>query len=316
MRRCHCLQWFLAMVAFTLWVPGAFAQSGSAVESGPGAEASRKPELPGAGVRRFRLEARGFDNIVSNDFGHWVGTGLNLSYQQSDRLAVSGGLISQWRPGETERLFAFGALVNWSEWFYTNLELSGGGPDNPAAFFPQLRYDATANLKIPPLPGLILTGGLTRLYFGSPVNGRVSRAGAIYYWRNFVFQGSLNFNNVRPGNRKVEIRERRGPVRAGRQLLGRSRSRRRSGGLADPGAHASGGGVQQLQLLRFLEEMAQSFLWDRRRLQLLAETHRLSDQRPGDEVLLGFLTIAVQMLDLPPQPSRAPIGPGPYPGVG
>ena len=202
MRRCHCLQWFLAMVAFTLWVPGAFAQSGSAVESGPGAEASRKPELSGAGVRRFRLEARGFDNIVSNDFGHWVGTGLNLSYQQSDRLAVSGGMISQWRPGETERLFAFGALVNWSEWFYTNLELSGGGPDNPAAFFPQLRYDATANLKIPSLPGLILTGGLTRLYFGSPVNGRVSRAGAIYYWRDFVFQGSLNFNNVRPGNRK------------------------------------------------------------------------------------------------------------------
>ena len=202
MRRCHCLQWFLAMVAFTLWVPGAFAQSGSAVESGPGAEASRKPELPGAGVRRFRLEARGFDNIVSNDFGHWVGTGLNLSYQQSDQLAVSGGMISQWRPGETERLFAFGALVNWSEWFYTNLEFSGGGPDNPAAFFPQLRYDATANLKIPSLPGLILTGGLTRLHFGSPVNGRVSRAGAIYYWRNFVFQGSLNFNNVRPGNRK------------------------------------------------------------------------------------------------------------------
>ncbi len=202
MRRCHCLEWFLAMVAFTLWVPGVFAQSGSAVESGTGAEASRKPELPGARVRRFRLEARGFDNIVSNDFGHWVGTGLNLSYQQSDRLAVSGGLISQRRPGETERLFAFGVLVNWSEWFYTNLELSGGGPDNPAAFFPQLRYDATANLKIPPLPGLILTGGLTRLYFGSPVNGRVSRAGAIYYWRNFVFQGSLNFNNVRPGNRK------------------------------------------------------------------------------------------------------------------
>ena len=202
MKRCHCLEWFLAMVAFTLWVPGAFAQSGSAVESGPGAEASRKPELSGAEVRQFRLEAGGFDNIVSNDFGHWAGTSLDLSYQRSDRLAVSGGVTSQRRPGETERLFAFGALVNWSEWFYTNLELSGGGPDNPAAFFPQLRYDATVSLKIPPLPGLILTGGLTRLYFGSPVNGGVSRAGAIYYWKSFVFQGSLNFNNVRPGNRK------------------------------------------------------------------------------------------------------------------
>ncbi len=205
----------LAIFVFALSVPGAFAQSGSAVESSPAAESSPKQELSGAIIRRFRMEATGFDNVVSNNFGHWAGTGLGLSYQRSDRLTVSGDVILQRRPGETERLFVFGALVNWSKWFYTNLNLSGGGPDNPAAFFPRFRYDANANLKVPPLPGLILTGGLTRLYFGNPVNGRVSRAGAIYYWRNFVFQGSLNFNNVRPGNQKSKSLS--GAVQYGRE---------------------------------------------------------------------------------------------------
>ncbi|MBI4459947.1 MAG: YaiO family outer membrane beta-barrel protein, partial [Acidobacteria bacterium] len=57
-------------------------------------------------------------------------------------------------------------------------------------------------LKLPTAPGLILTGGLTRLYFGAPNNGRVRRIGAIYYWKSFVFQADLNFNNARPGNRK------------------------------------------------------------------------------------------------------------------
>ena len=201
-KRSYCRGRLLAIFVFVLIIPEAFAQSGSTVESGPAAGAAEAPELSGVKIRRFRLEATGFDNIVSDDFGHWAGAGLGLSYRQSDRLTVSGEVISQRRPGETERLFVFGALTNWSKWFYTNLQLSGGGPDNPAAFFPRFRYDVTANLKVPALPGLILTGGLTRLYFGNPVNGRVSRAGAIYYWRDFVFQGSLHFNNVRPGNQK------------------------------------------------------------------------------------------------------------------
>ncbi len=200
-KRSYCRGKLLAIFVFALSVPGAFAQSGSAVESGPAAESAVPPGLPKT-MRRFHMEATGFDHVVSNDFGHWAGTGIGLSYRQSERLTVSGDVILQRRPGETESLFVFGSLVNWSKWFYTNLTLSGGGPDNPAAFFPRFRYDATANLKIPPLPGLILTVGLTRLYFGNPVNGRVSRAGAIYYWRDFVFQGSLNFNNVRPGNQK------------------------------------------------------------------------------------------------------------------
>ncbi len=201
-KRSCCRGKLLAIFVFALSVPGALAQSGSAVESGPTAEVVGAPEVSGSNARRFHMEATGFDHVVSNDFGHWAGTGIGLSYRQSERLTVSGDVILQRRPGETESLFVFGSLVNWSKWFYTNLTLSGGGPDNPAAFFPRFRYDATANLKIPPLPGLILTVGLTRLYFGNPVNGRVSRAGAIYYWRDFVFQGSLNFNNVRPGNQK------------------------------------------------------------------------------------------------------------------
>jgi len=152
--------------------------------------------------RRFHLEATAFDNIVSNGFGHWAGTGLRLSHQTSRRLVLAGEAVSQRRPGETQRLFGLAANIDWSRRFYSEIAVSGGGPDDPAAFFPRFRYDLNLNFKLPEVPGLILTGGLTRLYFGHPVSGRVARAGAIYYWRRFVFQGLLHFNNVRPGNRK------------------------------------------------------------------------------------------------------------------
>ena len=82
------------------------------------------------------------------------------------------------------------------------MALSGGGPDDPAAFFPRVRYDATANVKIPRVPGLILNGGITRLYFGTPNSGRFLRSGAVYYWKRFVFQGTVYFNNSRPGDLK------------------------------------------------------------------------------------------------------------------
>ena len=168
----------------------------------PAVASSGQPAAPEAPSYRYHLELGSFDNSVSNGFGHWWGGELRLGYKPSERMIVSGQLLSQRRPGETEQLVGVGMLLNWSKWFYTDTALSGGGPDDPAAFFPRLRYDLTANLKVPAVPGLILTGGLTRLYLGTPNNGRVRRVGAIYYWRRFVLQGDVNFNNARPGNRK------------------------------------------------------------------------------------------------------------------
>ena len=134
----------------------------------PAESSQREP-----GMYRFRLEVGGFDNHVSNQFGHWWGGGLNLSSKLSDRLTLSGQLLTQRRPGETEQLLGLTALVNWSPSLYSNIALSGGGPDTPAAFFPRVRYDATINWKVPRISGLILNGGLARLYFGAPNNGRV-----------------------------------------------------------------------------------------------------------------------------------------------
>jgi YaiO family outer membrane protein len=153
-------------------------------------------------ARHFRVEALSFDSTVSNGFGRWWGGGLDLSWTPSERIALSGGVVSQNRPGETEHLTSVRTVVNWSKWFYTDMGLSGGGRDDPTAFFPRFRYDLGANVKVPQLPGLIFTGGLTRLYFGAPTNLRIRRAGAIYYWRRFVFQGNAYFNNARPGNHK------------------------------------------------------------------------------------------------------------------
>jgi len=204
----------VAVIALAAWMgpPRAFPQqrpdeqarsvSWSPQTPAPAIAADPSDAKAASDVRRFRLEATTFDNAVSNGFGQWWGGGLHLSYQPSARWKASSQFYWQNRPGGSERLFAASALVDWSGWFSTDLALSGGGPDDPAAFFPHLRYDLTANLKIPPIPGLILTGGLTRLYFGTPTNGRVARLGSIYYWNRFVFQGTLFFNNSRPGNHK------------------------------------------------------------------------------------------------------------------
>ena len=158
-------------------------------------------------ARQFRLEGGGFNNAVSNRFGNWWGGGLDMAWRPSNKVLIEYNFVTERRPGaqgrvDAENLFALRTLVDWTKWFYTDLTASGGGKDDPTAYFPRVRYDATANLKIPWARGLILSGGLTRLYFGAPVGGRIIRGGAIYYWRRFVFQGYLNFNNARPGNHK------------------------------------------------------------------------------------------------------------------
>jgi YaiO family outer membrane protein len=156
---------------------------------------------PAASPRRFHLELTSFENGVSNQFGHWAGGGLSLAYKWSDRLTTTGQILGQRRPGEAEPLLGASTRIEWTPWLYTDLALSGGGANDPAAFFPRFRYDWTANVK-PPVPGLILNGGITQLYFGDPVQGRIVRAGAVYYWRRFVLQGTLFFNTSRPGNHK------------------------------------------------------------------------------------------------------------------
>ncbi len=165
-------------------------------QEGPAEASPAEPVHP-----RFHLELRSFENSVSNQFGHWAGGGLSLAYKWSDRLTTTGEILGQRRPGEVEPLLAAMTRIEWSSWLYTDLALSGGGSDDPEAFFPRVRYDWTVNLK-PPVPGLILNGGFTQLYFGDPVRGNIVRAGAVYYWRRFVFQGTLFLNTSQPGNQK------------------------------------------------------------------------------------------------------------------
>ncbi|MBI4460035.1 MAG: YaiO family outer membrane beta-barrel protein, partial [Acidobacteria bacterium] len=157
MLRCAFASAVLAIAA-SLQVLSAQVPSGSddaPVQGASGKEAQR-PETPRRG---YHLEFGSFDSVVNNGFGHWWGGDLQLSYKPSGRMVVSGQLLSQSRPGETEQFLGVGALVNWSKWFYTNSSVSGGGPDDSAAFFPRLRYDLAAGLKLPTVPGLILTGG-------------------------------------------------------------------------------------------------------------------------------------------------------------
>jgi YaiO family outer membrane protein len=185
----------LSALAVVLFPSSVLSQQSQAQQSQP--EARPADLVP----RRYHLEFTSFENSVSNQFGHWAGGGLSLAYKWSDRLTTTGQILGQRRPGEAQPLLGASTRIEWSPWFYTDLALSGGGPNDPGAFFPRVRYDWTANVK-PPVPGLILNGGYTKLYFGDPVHGHIVRAGAVYYWRRFVFQGTLFLNTSQPGNHK------------------------------------------------------------------------------------------------------------------
>jgi YaiO family outer membrane protein len=200
----------LTLLAVSLSVSLGFPQATQSPQDSPteapsaisGAPAAAPAALPQeSAMRRYRLEIGSYDNSVSNGFGHWWGGGLSLAGQWK-RLSLSGQAISQSRPGEVAQLYGMQTRILWADQFFTDFAVSGGGPNDPAAFFPRLRYDASINVKIPGLTGFIFNGGLTRLYFGNPTNGRIRRGGIVYYWRRFVFQGNVFFNNVRPGNRK------------------------------------------------------------------------------------------------------------------
>ena len=148
-----------------------------------------------------RLEVSQWGSSVSNKFGSWYGGGVHLFLDPSTRLSLMGEAFYEHRPGETEQAGAFGATIHLTPWFYTSLTISGGGPDDFAAFIPRYRYDVNGTLATP-IPGFHLTGGWTRLEYGNPVSGRILRAGFLQYAGKVILQGTVNFNNNRPGNHK------------------------------------------------------------------------------------------------------------------
>lgn len=167
--------------------------SAAAPQAPAGAPVSNNPY-------KSRLEISTFNNSVNNQFGQWRGTGVHLALEPTRKIGFLIETIHQWRPGDSEHLNALTVRTEWNSWFSTQLGVSGGGDDDPSGFYPRVRYDATGFLKTP-IPGFLLTGGYTRLYYGRPVSGRIARAGGILYLGPLILQTTAFFNNVRPGNR-------------------------------------------------------------------------------------------------------------------
>ena len=177
------------------------AQPPSATETIPTTQA-QQPEPPVV-VRRFlgRVEVSQWGSAVSNDFGAWYGGGLHIFLDPHPRFSFMGETFYERRPGEVEQGGQIGAVIHLTPWFYTHLAVSGGGPDDPAAFIPRYRWDVNGTLATP-IRGFHLTGGWTRLQYGNPVSGRIARVGFLHYAGRVIVQGTVNFNNNRPGNQK------------------------------------------------------------------------------------------------------------------
>jgi YaiO family outer membrane protein len=197
--------WTVAAIAGLLLAPASvsaqtiLASTSAAQVQTPGSQIP--PSVPAEAPSFGRFEISHYGNFVSNNLGQWYGGGLHLFLTPSPRVSLIGEAVYQRRPGEIEELGSFSATLGLTDWFYLNLGVSGGGPDDPAAFFPRIRYDVNGTIKTN-VPGLLLTGGWTRLYYGNPVSGRIARGGFVQYAGKVVFQGNVNFSNSRPGNHK------------------------------------------------------------------------------------------------------------------
>lgn len=168
-----------------------------------GTSAQLPPVPPPITPERFlgRLEVSQWGTSVSNDFGSWYGGGVHLFLDPTPQFSMVGEVFYEHRPSEIEQAGSLGTTIHLTPWFYTSLAVSGGGPDDPAAFLPRFRYDVNGTLATP-IPGFHLTGGWTRIYYGNPVGGRILRAGFLQYAGKVILQGNVNFNNNRPGNHK------------------------------------------------------------------------------------------------------------------
>ena len=176
-------------------------RSSAAVQTTAAAAPAQLDQQVSTNPYKSRLEVSTFSNSVNNGFGNWRGVGLHLALEPSRRFGFLIETIHQWRPNDSEHLNALTVRTEWNDWFSTQLSVSGGGDDDFSGFYPRVRYDATGFLKTP-LPGFVITGGYTRLYYGRPVSGRIARAGAMLYAGPLILQGTAFFNNARPGNRE------------------------------------------------------------------------------------------------------------------
>jgi YaiO family outer membrane protein len=195
--------------------PGTGAIDMTAAEKSHSATSAKAPEgkaesasprvSPGNGrTRNFHLELGGFysPNIPGLGTYNWRGWDARLTYTRFKRFAPFGGAANIASGQGGQIAYGVGSYFNVSGRFY----LIGGvslAPTREAEFSPHRRYDVAGMFSVPQVKGMLFSTGLTVLPgYKNSGGGRILAFGDTYYWKKFIFGGSLNLNIAEPGNKR------------------------------------------------------------------------------------------------------------------
>lgn len=145
---------------------------------------------------KWHLIANTFYSSADNGFGVWRGEDVRLLYSGT-RFSPFVNAGYQTRNNGTQATVGVGSYINITPWLFSIVGV-GTAPDNGVVHFPRLRSDASLFAKVPGLPGVLASAGITDLRFTDPrAGGRIVSLGSIVYRGRGIYSASVFLNEDR-----------------------------------------------------------------------------------------------------------------------
>lgn len=191
----------LAAPALQAQTAGASAQGGTGVADTAQAPApqSSQPERTD-----FHIEGSLFYSpfVPGSGSENWRGGDFRLTYTGIPRIAPFVGVARIQNSHGSQLAYGAGSYFTVNRHFYMIGGVSAS-QETEVQFSPHRRYDLAGYVAVPGVEGMALSIGWTELpAYRDSGGGRIIAIGNIYYWRKFIFSGSLNLNFARPGSQR------------------------------------------------------------------------------------------------------------------
>ncbi|MBN2320799.1 MAG: YaiO family outer membrane beta-barrel protein [Acidobacteria bacterium] len=206
-RLCGSLLLFVGLVAPAVraQVAGASTQSGTGVADAtptPTPQANRAAEPPKK--TDFHIEGSLFYSAFTPGAGsqNWRGGDFRLTYTGINKIAPFVSVARIQNSDGSQLAYGFGSYFTVNRYFYMIGGVSAS-QETEIQFSPHRRYDLAGFVAVPKVRGMALSVGWTELpAYRDSGGGRIIALGNLYYWRKFIFSGSLNLNFARPGSQR------------------------------------------------------------------------------------------------------------------
>ena len=145
---------------------------------------------------RYHVELGGFYQQLDNSYPDWRGVNLKLQ-RSSPRYTPFVFFSSQSREAGSQQNYGAGSYIVVNRHAYLIAGFSFA-PGTDPVLYPKLRWDVQGLVDFLPVPGLVLSAGLTELRYSAPSAGRIVSAGSMYYRGHAILSGVVRFNTDKP----------------------------------------------------------------------------------------------------------------------